>query len=141
MLHRLICLKPLLQLLRLCSAPPSSSREFAFSHSQYAAGLSCLPRVPSSIRNRALRLLPTRLIINVKITLFIVALLTSVLAIVGDNSSSPLNNRSQLTRPDAVSTVPPTVRGDWMLFHPVYTPEEVKAVEVCVVHLDCLLFG
>jgi len=29
-----------------------------------------------------------------------------------------------------VSTVPSTVRGDWVLFHPVYTQEELKAVEV-----------
>ncbi|KAJ7609661.1 AOX, alternative oxidase mitochondrial precursor [Roridomyces roridus] len=37
---------------------------------------------------------------------------------------------SSLTKPDGVSTVPTMVRGDWVLFHPVYTPEEVKAVEV-----------
>lgn len=37
---------------------------------------------------------------------------------------------SQLTKPDAVSTVPTMVRGDWVLFHPVYTQEELKAVEV-----------
>lgn len=48
-------------------------------------------------------------------------------------SSSP--SSSQLTKPDAVSTVPTTVRGDWVLFHPVYTPEELKAVEVRAVHL------
>lgn len=35
-----------------------------------------------------------------------------------------------LTKPDGVSTVPTMVRGDWVLFHPVYTPEELKAVEV-----------
>lgn len=35
-----------------------------------------------------------------------------------------------LTRPDGVSTVPTMVRGDWVLFHPVYTPEELKAVDV-----------
>ncbi|PFH53943.1 hypothetical protein AMATHDRAFT_739 [Amanita thiersii Skay4041] len=39
------------------------------------------------------------------------------------------NINSQLTKPDAVSTVP-TMRGEWSLFHPVYTSEEVKAVEV-----------
>ncbi|GLB38455.1 putative alternative oxidase [Lyophyllum shimeji] len=37
---------------------------------------------------------------------------------------------SQLTRADAVSTVPTMVRGDWVLFHPVYTPDELRAVEV-----------
>lgn len=36
---------------------------------------------------------------------------------------------SPLTRVDAVSTVP-TMQGDWVLFHPVYTREEIKAVEV-----------
>ncbi|EIN12586.1 alternative oxidase [Punctularia strigosozonata HHB-11173 SS5] len=35
-----------------------------------------------------------------------------------------------LTKPDAVSTVPSKIKGDWVLFHPVYTPEELKAVEV-----------
>jgi hypothetical protein len=35
-----------------------------------------------------------------------------------------------LTKQDGVSTVPTMVRGDWVLFHPVYTPEELKAVEV-----------
>ncbi|KAJ6480280.1 alternative oxidase-domain-containing protein [Mycena sanguinolenta] len=37
---------------------------------------------------------------------------------------------SQLTKPDGVSTVPTMVRGDWVLFHPVYTPNEMRAVEV-----------
>lgn len=35
-----------------------------------------------------------------------------------------------LTTHDAVSTLPVLVRGDWVLFHPVYSPEELKAVEV-----------
>ncbi|EIW80948.1 alternative oxidase [Coniophora puteana RWD-64-598 SS2] len=36
-----------------------------------------------------------------------------------------------LTNADAVSTVPSTtIQGDWVLFHPVYTPEEMKAVDV-----------
>lgn len=49
-----------------------------------------------------------------------------------DHPNSAPNNASgsQLTKPDAVSTVPSTVRGDWVLFHPVYTQEELKAVEV-----------
>ncbi|KAJ7279970.1 AOX, alternative oxidase mitochondrial precursor [Mycena rebaudengoi] len=38
--------------------------------------------------------------------------------------------QGSLTKPDAVSTVPTMVRGDWVLFHPVYTQEEIKAVEV-----------
>ncbi|KAJ7140091.1 AOX, alternative oxidase mitochondrial precursor [Mycena crocata] len=42
----------------------------------------------------------------------------------------PPASTSQLTKPDAVSTVPTMVRGDWVLFHPVYSPEELKAVEV-----------
>lgn len=29
-----------------------------------------------------------------------------------------------------MSTVPEMVRGDWVLFHPVYSPAELKAVEV-----------
>lgn len=35
-----------------------------------------------------------------------------------------------ITQPDAVSTVPTMVRGDWVLFHPVYTQDEIKAVQV-----------
>ncbi|KAJ7732648.1 alternative oxidase-domain-containing protein [Mycena metata] len=46
----------------------------------------------------------------------------------------PVASSSQLTTVDAVSTVPMVragdVRGDWVLFHPVYTPEEMKAVEI-----------
>jgi hypothetical protein len=42
------------------------------------------------------------------------------------NSSTQL-----LTKPNSVSTVPTMIRGDWVLFHPVYTPEELKSVEVC----------
>ncbi|KAF5382520.1 hypothetical protein D9615_002956 [Tricholomella constricta] len=40
------------------------------------------------------------------------------------------SSQAPLTHPDAVSTVPTMVRGDWVLFHPVYTQEELKAVEV-----------
>jgi hypothetical protein len=40
------------------------------------------------------------------------------------------NASHALTKEDGVSTVPTMVRGDWVLFHPVYTPEELKAVEV-----------
>ena len=57
--------------------------------------------------------------------------------IAGNNTDSFPNggNESQLTKPDAVSTVPSTIRGDWVLFHPVYTQEELKAVEVCLARL------
>ncbi|PPQ72300.1 hypothetical protein CVT26_007131 [Gymnopilus dilepis] len=44
----------------------------------------------------------------------------------GTSSHTP----SQLTKPDAVSTVPEMVRGDWVLFHPVYSTDELKAVRV-----------
>ncbi|KAJ7083967.1 alternative oxidase [Mycena belliarum] len=46
------------------------------------------------------------------------------------NAEPPIASSSQLTKPGAVSTVPTMVRGDWVLFHPVYTPEEMKAVKV-----------
>ncbi|KAH7885353.1 alternative oxidase [Phlebopus sp. FC_14] len=39
-------------------------------------------------------------------------------------------SKQGLTVPDAVSTVAPVVRGDWVLFHPVYSQEELKSVEV-----------
>ncbi|KAJ7224118.1 hypothetical protein GGX14DRAFT_557007 [Mycena pura] len=32
--------------------------------------------------------------------------------------------------PDAVSTMPIMVHGDWVLFHPMYTTAEMRAVEV-----------
>ena len=35
-----------------------------------------------------------------------------------------------LTHPDSTS-VQPLIRGDWVLFHPVYSDEEIKAVKVC----------
>ncbi|KAI0917335.1 hypothetical protein AcW1_007450 [Taiwanofungus camphoratus] len=34
-----------------------------------------------------------------------------------------------LTKEDAVSTVP-EMKGDWVLFHPVYSPEELRSVEI-----------
>jgi len=37
---------------------------------------------------------------------------------------------SQLTKQSAASTVPIMVHGDWVLFHPVYSPKELKAVQV-----------
>ncbi|KAF8133642.1 alternative oxidase [Boletus edulis] len=37
---------------------------------------------------------------------------------------------SVFTQADAVTTVPQEVRGDWVLFHPVYSEEEMKSVEI-----------
>ena len=40
---------------------------------------------------------------------------------------------SPLTKQDAVSTVPQqphTFTGDWLLFHPVYKPDELKSIQV-----------
>ncbi|KAL4250076.1 Alternative oxidase [Abortiporus biennis] len=42
----------------------------------------------------------------------------------------PASSGSALTKDDAVSTIPTMVKGDWVLFHPVYTPQELKSVEV-----------
>jgi hypothetical protein len=33
------------------------------------------------------------------------------------------------TKPD-IATGTPAIHGDWVLFHPVYTPEELRAVKV-----------
>ncbi|KAF9013460.1 alternative oxidase [Cyathus striatus] len=52
-------------------------------------------------------------------------------------SSSPVT--SELTKPDAVSTIPQMVRGDWVLFHPVYTQDELKAVQV--LHRESMTFS
>jgi len=49
------------------------------------------------------------------------------------------NSSPALTKPDEVSTVPTMVRGDWVLFHPVYTPEELKDVEI--LHRDAKTFS
>ncbi|KAF9242583.1 AOX, alternative oxidase mitochondrial precursor [Melanogaster broomeanus] len=39
-------------------------------------------------------------------------------------------SKKALIEPDAVSTVPAEVRGDWVLFHPVYSQEELRSVEI-----------
>jgi len=46
-----------------------------------------------------------------------------------------------LTEPGITSTVPTMVRGDWVLFHPVYSPEELKAVEVSQARLRSSQIG
>jgi ubiquinol oxidase len=40
--------------------------------------------------------------------------------------------QSALTQVDAVSTLPQEVRGDWVLFHPVYSQEEMESVQARV---------
>ena len=47
------------------------------------------------------------------------------------SGSSP-SVTSPLTTHDATSTIPVMLRGDWVLFHPVYQPDELKAVQVCL---------
>jgi len=56
----------------------------------------------------------------------------SAAAAQADGTTQSTKGDDALTTSSAVSTVPSSrmVRGDWVLFHPVYTPEEVKAVEV-----------
>jgi len=44
-----------------------------------------------------------------------------------------------LTKQDHVSTIPTMVKGDWVLFHPVYSPEELHSVEV--LHREAKTFG
>jgi hypothetical protein len=47
------------------------------------------------------------------------------------NADTPPSTSSEiLTKADGVSTVPTMFKGDWVLFHPVYTPQELKSVEV-----------
>ncbi|KAF7768181.1 hypothetical protein Agabi119p4_7424 [Agaricus bisporus var. burnettii] len=45
-------------------------------------------------------------------------------------STSPAKETSELTKQSAATTIPTMVRGDWVLFHPVYNKDEVKAVKV-----------
>ncbi|RXW24416.1 hypothetical protein EST38_g1454 [Candolleomyces aberdarensis] len=45
-------------------------------------------------------------------------------------SETQTEKHDALTTPTAASTVPTMVRGDWVLFHPVYSSEELKSVEV-----------
>lgn len=42
----------------------------------------------------------------------------------------PEQHKLEETHPDSTS-VQPLIRGDWVLFHPVYSDEELKAVQVC----------
>jgi hypothetical protein len=46
------------------------------------------------------------------------------------DSLPPPDGTSDLQKPGAVSTVPNKFRGDWVLFHPVYTQEELASVRV-----------
>jgi len=57
----------------------------------------------------------------------------------GSSKPSGTNSSQALTKPDGVSTVPTMVRGDWVLFHPVYTPEELRSVQV--LHRDAKTFS
>ncbi|KAF9530701.1 alternative oxidase [Crepidotus variabilis] len=47
------------------------------------------------------------------------------------SSQTDAAKSSNLTKPGPASTLPPKdFRGDWMLFHPVYSPDELTAVKV-----------
>ncbi|KAJ7485040.1 AOX, alternative oxidase mitochondrial precursor [Mycena galericulata] len=92
---------------------------------------SLIQLVPTQ-RNAALRLMGTSIICTVRPTRarFMSSTPSRPLESPLKDSEHPTASSSQLTKADAVSTVPTMVRGDWVLFHPVYTPEEMKAVEV-----------
>jgi len=45
------------------------------------------------------------------------------------HDKAAVSNRGALQTPDSVSTIP-EVKGDWVLFHPVYSTNELKAVTV-----------
>ncbi|PSR83891.1 hypothetical protein PHLCEN_2v5600 [Hermanssonia centrifuga] len=51
-----------------------------------------------------------------------------LLTILQEDTSPPSD--ALLTKADVVSVIPAIVKGDWVLFHPVYSPEELRAVEV-----------
>jgi hypothetical protein len=55
------------------------------------------------------------------------------------DSLPPPDGTSDLQKPGAVSTVPNKFRGDWVLFHPVYTQEELASVRV--LHKDAANWG
>ena len=58
-----------------------------------------------------------------------------------DDSKKVEKKPQALTTNDAVSTLPtgPHVTGDWVLFHPVYSPEELRAIEVSpFFYLHCI---
>ncbi|KAH7913407.1 AOX, alternative oxidase mitochondrial precursor [Hygrophoropsis aurantiaca] len=48
----------------------------------------------------------------------------------GRHREDSSSTKQGLTSSDGVSTVPADVHGDWVLFHPVYSSDELKAVEV-----------
>lgn len=52
---------------------------------------------------------------------------------ISEDRATPISSNgepSQFTKRSSASIVPAMVQGDWVLFHPVYSPEELKAVQV-----------
>lgn len=54
---------------------------------------------------------------------------TSFFLSLGDKAAETSQSQDALTKADIVS-VTPQIHGDWVLFHPVYTDEELRAVQV-----------
>ncbi len=57
-----------------------------------------------------------------------------LLTVLQEDTSPPSD--ALLTKADVVSVIPAIVKGDWVLFHPVYSPEELRAVEVVTMHFQ-----
>jgi hypothetical protein len=116
---------------------PSDSLIHRSSPPRYVIELLCLaPPAPPSLTCKHMQMEP--FLIKVSSTSLCLCLLSvshwlNLLEELPVSSSNP--STQLLTKADGVSTVPTMIRGDWVLFHPVYTPEELKAVEVC-----CSLF-
>lgn len=56
------------------------------------------------------------------------------------DSKVPTAPSSPLTKQDGASTVPQPIHGDWVLFHPVYSENEVKAVQGMLPALTCTTY-
>jgi len=116
---------------------PSDSLIHRSSPPRYVIEPLCLaPPAPPSLTCKHMQMEP--LLIKVSSTSLCLCLLSvshwlNLLEELPVSSSNP--STQLLTKADGVSTVPTMIRGDWVLFHPVYTPEELKAVEAC-----CSLF-
>ena len=72
----------------------------------------------------------SRIYISIFKTLDVTFLTPSAYGALADKKVSDTSIKA-LTHDDAVSTLPTSMmKGDWVLFHPVYSPDELRSVEV-----------
>lgn len=75
--------------------------------------------------------LPLLALINVSLSLcYLPCTCPSIRAIIIDDASSPSLSVTAINHNGDISHQNKGTHGDWVLFHPVYAPEELKSVEV-----------